>query len=241
MVDCVRIISVLTLLVFASGCTAPRDNGDARLIQEIASGIEEIGGKYNLTLVLTEVSTGDNNFTVKKISYVMDGRVIEPDQILPDEMRPGLDWIRAATPRDSVIMSWWDYGHAIRAYTEREPVIDAPSRQILATTVSKHIGKSPDEIDCESCAPHDVILDVAGLLMTEDAAGAHETMKEYGASYLYVHREDRDKSVSLSLILGREPGEITSTVLGRALGGEEIEGFELAYEDDVSVIYRLIE
>ncbi|UCD03182.1 MAG: hypothetical protein JSV63_00920, partial [Candidatus Aenigmatarchaeota archaeon] len=175
----------------------------------------------------------------EKIVYEKDGETIDPDQILPDAMRPGMEWIRENTPADAVIMSWWDYGHAIRAYAGREPVVDAPSREALTTTVSKHLGKDPDEIECEECVPHEMLQEIAGLLLTEDDSQAVTIMEKYGATYLYIHQEDEAKSVALFIVLGEEQRPLGDTVLGRALTGEIIEGFELVYEDYVSAVYAL--
>jgi hypothetical protein len=176
----------------------------------------------------------------ERIVYEKDGVMIDPDQRLPDSMRPGMEWLKGNTPADAVIMSWWDYGHAIRAYAEREPVVDAPSREALTTTVSKHLGKDPAEIECDGCISHEVLQEVARLLLTEDDSEATGIMEKYNATYLYIHTEDEDKSVALFIVLGEDERPLGSTILGRALTGEAIEGFELAYEDEVSRIYVLL-
>lgn len=176
----------------------------------------------------------------ERIVYEKDGEIIDPDQRLPDSMRPGMQWLKENTPADAVIMSWWDYGHAIRAYAEREPVVDAPSREALTTTVSKHLGKDPGEIECDGCIPHGELQEIARLLLTEDDSEAVSIMEKYGATYLYIHMEDEAKSVAMFIILEEEQRPRGGTVLGRALTGEAIEGFALAYEDDISRIYVLL-
>jgi hypothetical protein len=175
----------------------------------------------------------------EKIVYERDGETVDPDQILPESMRPGMEWLKENTPTDAVIMSWWDYGHAIRAFAEREPVVDAPSREALTTTVSKHLGKDPDEIECDGCVPHEKLQEIAELLLTESGARAEEIMNNYGAEYLYVNIEDEAKSFAMFIILEDEQRPLDGTVLGRALTGESIDGFELAYEDAVSTVYAL--
>lgn len=227
-------------IVFASGCLEPESAIDEN-VQKPAENIEYIGGKYNLELVITEVTANGRTGIMKKIRYVKDGKVIEPDQVLPDSMRPGLDWLKANTPEDSIVMSWWDYGNAIRAYSEREPVIDAPSKALLSSTVSKHLGKPLEEIECDACLPHNVVEDVARLLISEDAIEAKMLMDKYGARYLYVHIEDESKSMAFYIARSLEPQPIEGTILYRALDGQEIEGFELVYSDGVSRIYALVE
>ncbi len=206
-------------------------------VKEEILGEEHIGGKYNLTLVETRITTEERSGVVKRIVYMRDGKLTDPDNILPDEMRPGLDWLKANTPEDAVVMSWWDYGNAIRAYSEREPVIDAASKEILTTTVSKYIGVDPKYIDCDSCVPHELIQDVATVLLTEDAEEALAIMDKHGASVLYVNREDRGKSYAFFVALEKEQGDISDSILGKALAGEEIPGFWLEFSDEVCRIY----
>ncbi len=175
----------------------------------------------------------------ERIVYEKDGEIIDPGQVMPDSMRPGMQWLKENAPEDAVIMSWWDYGHAIRAYGEREPVVDAPSREALTTTVSKHLGKDPDEVECDDCIAHEKLQEIAGLLLTEDASEAVRIMEKYGADYLYVQTEDEAKSVAFFIVLGEERRPLDDTVLGRALTGDAIEGFSLVYEDYVSMVYML--
>ncbi len=231
---------MLFIIVLASGCTTA-ENIQEPDIHQPTENIEYIGGKYSLELVITEVTANGRTGIMKKIRYVKDGEVVEPDQILPDNMRPGLDWLKANTPEDIIVMSWWDYGNAIRAYSEREPVIDAPSKALLSTTVSKHLGKPlEDIIECDACLPHNVVEDVARLLISEDAIEAKMLMEKYRARYLYVHIEDENKSMAFYIAHGLEPKPIDNTILFRALDGQEIEGFELVYSDGVTRIYGLV-
>ncbi|MCK5233366.1 MAG: hypothetical protein KAJ91_00970 [Candidatus Aenigmarchaeota archaeon] len=229
---------ILLGIVLISGCTT-QENIHEPDIHPPAENIEYVGGKYELELVITEVTANDKTAVMKKIRYVKDGKVIEPNQILPDNMRPGLDWLKANTPENSIVMSWWDYGNAIRAYSEREPVIDTPSKALLSTTVSKYLGKPLEDIECDACLPHNVVEDVARLLISEDAIEAKMLMEKYRARYLYVHIEDERKSMAFYIARGLEPEPIEDTILFRALDGQEIEGFELVYSDGVSMIYEL--
>lgn len=179
---------------------------------------------------------------MKMIRYVKDGEVVEPDMMLSDNVRPGCDWIRENTLDDVVVFCWWDHGHMIRAYGEREVVVDGPSREILVATVSKHVGKSPDEVECPDCVSHDVTRDVSGALLAEDSLGLLRVMDKYGARVLYINIEDKYKSNAFYISLGMEPKEPDSeeflgTVVGRGVRAEEIDGLELAYSDEVARVY----
>ncbi len=231
-------------VVLACGCAQPEDVPLSDDVQKEITGTEEVGGKYNLTLVDTKVTVGNRSSSMKMIRYVKDGEVVEPDMMLSDNMRPGLDWIRENTPEDAVVFCWWDWGHMIRAYAEREPVVDGPSKEILAATVSKHIGKSPSEIECPNCVSHDVIRDVAGGLVARDSPELIGVMEKYGASVLYVNIQDKYNSNAFYISLGMdavEPDseEFLGTVAGRGASGEDIGGLKLVYSDEVARVYVL--
>ena len=237
------VLMVIGVVLASGGCPHERAPSADGVLKEV-TGIEEIGGKYNLTLVDTKVTAGNRSSSMKMIRYVKDGAVVEPDMMLPDYVRPGLDWIRENTLDDVVVFCWWDHGHMIRAYGMRDVVVDGPSREILVTTVSKYIGKSVDEVECPDCVSHDVILDVSGALLGRDSLKLLEVMDEYGASVFYVNIEDKYKSNAFYISLGMEPSEPDSeeflgTVAGRGVRAEEIEGLVLAYSDDVARVYFL--
>ena len=234
------ILLPILILIFLSGCT--QDSQSQNGNQSSGPGIEYIGGQYNLELVLEEHAYEGQTYVWKKIRYVKDGEVIEPNQVLPDDMRPGLDWLRENTPENAVVLSWWDYGHAIRAYSEREPIADSPSAEIMTTTVSQFLGKDPSEIECPTCILHGMILDIGNALVTEDPNELIGVMSKYGASVLYVHESDREKSYSIYIGIGEDPVQTDSdgfsrTILGKALQEEEIEGLSKAYSDATCRIY----
>ncbi|MFH1432572.1 MAG: hypothetical protein ABIG84_05110 [archaeon] len=241
----ILIIFVLGV-VFLSGCvredraTLPQASG---FTEEII-GTEVIGGKYNLTVIDVVVSANGTTYNMKKIRYVKDGKVVEPDMMLSDEIVGGLNWIKENTDDDAVVLSWWDHGHMIRGYAEREVVLDAPSREILATTVSKYIGKPKDDIVCDDCTAHGKIMDVARAFTEYDSEILRKVMEKYGASVFYVQTADKDKSHAFYVSYGGEPVDPLSigfmrTNIGRALNGEVIEGFELAYSDDAARVYKM--
>jgi asparagine N-glycosylation enzyme membrane subunit Stt3 len=224
-----RFCGILMAVLFISGCS-PADN---------ANYTEHVGGKYNLTLEVREATAGNTTSTLKMIKYEDKGRVIEPDQALPEKMIAGLEWLKANTSPESRVMAWWDYGHAIRAYAEREPVIDAPSKDILTKTVSKYAGKSAEDIECPDCAGQEIVEDVAALLLSDNPSYAAEIMGKYNASLLYVSSEDIAKSPALFVTLGREETPLESTIVGKAASHGTMEGFELLYSDESSAIYLL--
>lgn len=238
------LIMVIGVVVLFSGCVKENNQSRPLDVSERVVGTEEIGGKYNTTVVDVVVSANGTDYNMKKIRYVKDGKVVEPDAILSPEMIGGLEWMKENTPPDAVVLAWWDHGHMIRGYAEREVVLDAPSREILASTVSKYIGKAKDEIECDDCAAHGIIMDAARAFTEDDAGLLKRVMDKYGATILYVQTADRFKSYAFYVSYGADPVDYRSDVfmrtnVGRAIDGGEIEGFDHLYSDGLARIYMM--
>lgn len=164
-----------------------------------------------------------------------------------------MEWVQLNTPGDAVFLCWWDYGHTIRSATERDVIAWEPSKEILFT-VSKYAAMTEEEraaVECPHCSPHERILDVANALLTEDPAETVEIMKKYGAEYAYMSKGDWGKIYAIFLSAGKDPDEYLTAkydpkesaynlVFTKMINAEEIPGFELVYEDDDAVIYRLV-
>lgn len=240
MVDTKYVLAALGLLIL---CAILSINGvqgtDTGVVGSGDQNVEHIGGRYDLELVTAEIGHGPAAREITRMRYTKGNRTIVPDQTLPSSMRPGLDWLQRNTLEGDAVLAWWDYGHAIRAYGEREPVIDAPSKELLPLTVSKYIGMPADDIICPDCAPHALVRDVARALLTDDPATTIKIMKAHGARYLYVHAEDTNKAAAIFIATGREPGPIKGTVLAKAFVGARLDGYWLVYSDATAHIYEL--
>jgi len=251
----ILLISVIAL--FLVGCvkktqeqdladelSGPEENPQQEPIKEVI-GTEEMGGKYNLTIVKTQITVGNRSGVMNMLRYEKDGKIIEPDVMLMDDSRPALDWLRENTNVDDIITAWWDYGHMIRAYSEREPIIDGPSKEILTTTVAKHIGKDPEDVDCPDCISHEIIQDVASILTAESSESVKSIMQKHNSDYLFVHSSDIQKAYAFFVSLDKKPlefdsDEISELIIGKAANAEPIEGFKLVYSDDAARIYKII-
>jgi hypothetical protein len=90
------------------------------------------------------------------------------------------------TPSDAVILSWWDYGRAIREFGGRRPVAAYPSKDILES-----VGASQNPIYAlemqifGTFEPSDRIRDVArSFLLPEDQSLV--IMRKYAATHVMV-------------------------------------------------------
>lgn len=163
-----------------------------------------------------------------------------------------MEWVQLNTPQEAVFLCWWDYGHTIRSATERDVIVWEPSREILFT-VAKYAAMSEEEraaVECPHCLPHERIADVLDALLTEDPAVTAEVMGKYGAEYAFVSKGDSSKAYAMFLAAGKEPSPYLTSeyeptkaafelVLFKMINLEELPGFEIAYLDDDTRIYRL--
>lgn len=208
-------------------------------------GREKIGENYNASILTVYREYGEINQTWKQIEYTKEGETVRAH--FSEDLVDSLDGIKQNTPEDAVIVCWWDYGHIIRGYTGREVLIDAPSKEIADTTakyahLSEEEKKEYEEKECTT--PHNKITDVAKILTAENSQEAIKIMKRYNANYLVVFSYDKEKSYCFFKATGEEQvdpstEEFNKLIIGKAVKGEEIKGFELTYSDETVKVYNL--
>lgn len=57
-------------------------------------------------------------------SVVLASRNQDGSQHIIDDFREAYYWLRENTPKDSVVMSWWDYGYQIAGFADRPTLVD---------------------------------------------------------------------------------------------------------------------
>ena len=135
------------------------------------TNIENVGGKYNATI---SSWTGKDYANLK----YTDETGTHSEMYFSLKMRNGLDWIRNNTPENATFLCWWDDGHMIKGYAERNVVVRNPSQEIL-NSVANPSGVT--EFDS-----HERILDVATAFTTNNTAEMLQIMEQYGATYVFV-------------------------------------------------------
>lgn len=182
--------------------------------------------------------------------------VADPDTITPvyEDLAGAMVWLGDNAPGDARVLAWWDYGKTIRELGGREPVIDAPSKEILHT-VAMYSRMSEEElaaVRCPKCEPHGKVMGVVGALLAEDPSETARFMEEHDAEYLLATEKERAKLRSLLLIAGEDPSDYMESefrpgpaasgfVVMRMVNGEAVPGFRKVYEGPGARIYRLQE
>jgi len=140
--------------------------------------VEYVGGKYQCRIEIT--GQDPRGFKVGRIFYVKDG--VEHRGYWGENMRNTLDWIRNNTPGNAVFLNWWDYGHMIVGYAERESVSKNPSQEALISV--------SDPSDFPELDSHTIIVNVAKALTTTYENETLATMSKYNATYILVAADD---------------------------------------------------
>lgn len=203
--------------------------------EEPPTNIENVGGRYNAIISFWEDHA--------EIEYT-DETGNHCRKYFKVEMRNGLDWIGNNTPDNATFLCWWDYGHMIKGYAERESVVRNPSEQILESVGDP---SSITEFD-----PHARIVDVATALTTSNLTEMFEIVEKYDVTHVMVCSDDLGKVVWFYRIAGLNETDYVSgfehdqvfteegkqTMIAKLLENRDT-GFTLIYEDEEIKVYEV--
>jgi asparagine N-glycosylation enzyme membrane subunit Stt3 len=213
--------------------------------KELPTSIEYVGGKYNVTLSFYEELTGYG----AQIDYV-DETGNHSEHYFEPQMRTGLDWIRNNTSENTIFLCWWDYGHMIKGYAERNVIVRNPSHEwINMVAIARTDPSAIKEFD-----PNEKLVDVAKALATSNSSETSQIMEKYGATYIVVYKDDSPsvgKAYWIYIVAGLDPTVyITSqnststfssagmgTMIAKLLDNRDT-GFTLVYQDAVMKVYK---
>jgi hypothetical protein len=153
----ILLFSVLTVLIIGSVgvyfifFNTPKEKD--KVIRE-----ETKGGKYQARI---EISGEWQQSEVGEIIYVKDGETFTG--YFDSGFEDALNWIQKTTSEDTIFLNWWDYGHMIIGYAERETVCKGPSEEALESVA--------DQSSIKEFEPHEKIVDVAQAMTTRARLG----------------------------------------------------------------------
>ena len=203
--------------------------------KELPTSVESVGGEYNVTLSYF------NGYA--QIAYA-DETGNHSGMYFAPQMRSGLDWIKNNTPANATFLCWWDYGHMIKGYAERNVIVRNTSHEWIDMVADK---SSVTEFD-----PNQRLVDVAEALTTSNSSEAQQIMEEYGATYVVAGGNDTQNTWWIYSVAGLEPrdyheqlqnGTWVLNASGKQgmiakLQGDGDTGFTLVYEDVAMKVYK---
>lgn len=196
--------------------------------------VEHLGGRYNATVSLWE-GYGELDYTDE------DG--VHAHTYFMVEMTDGLNWIKANTLASATFLCWWDYGHMIKGYAERNVIARNPSEETVDCVADP---SSITEFD-----PHERVADVAAAFTTSDSTAMLQIMEKYEATYIVVCTDDLSKAPWMFRIAGLTETEYMDfqdasveftaagreTMIAKLLENRDLE-CTLVYEDEEIKIYE---
>ena len=199
------------------------------------TNVEYIGGKYNANITFYE--------DFAEIEY-KDEEGIHSDMYFALGARDALDWIKLNTAEVSMFLCWWDYGHMIKGYAERDVLIRNPSEEIVDTVAN------PSEV--KEFDSHEQILDVAIVLTTGNSSEMMQILEKYGVTHILIPSRDINIAWIYYSVAGRDWNEYLmsqdsgfkftelgkQTFISRLLENRDL-SFGLIYEDSEIKIYEV--
>ncbi len=210
--------------------------------KELPTSFEYVGGKYNITLGFYESGSVAITYTDETGNHT--------EMYFEPQMRNALDWIKNNTLENMTFLCWWDYGHMIKGYAERNVIVRNPSHEwIDMVAIARTDPSAIKEFD-----PNEKLVDVAKALATSNLTETLQIMEKYGATYIAIYKDDGPlvgKAYWIYKVAGLEPTVYITpqnstsvfttagmeTMIARLLENRDT-GFTLAYEDTAVKIYK---
>jgi asparagine N-glycosylation enzyme membrane subunit Stt3 len=205
--------------------------------KELPTGSEYVGGKYSVTLGFFKSGTAQIAYSDETGNH--SGMYFEP------QMRTGLDWIKNNTSENATFLCWWDYGHMIKGYAQRNIIVRNPSHEWIDMVADK---SSVTEFD-----PNEKLVDVAKALATSNSTETLQIMDKYNATYVAVYNDSLSSGEAYWIykVAGLDPTLYlttqNSTSVFSSAGMETMiakfldnrnTGFALVYQDPAMKVYE---
>ncbi|CDR96065.1 oligosaccharyl transferase STT3 subunit, putative [Babesia bigemina] len=110
------ILSGLGLSYTMEGCALNRKNRAASVALTVVTGVIMMSYVTHCTWVASTIYSNPN--------VVASWRSQNGERLVADDFRDAYSWIRHNTPRDAVVMAWWDYGYQLRQMANRTVLTD---------------------------------------------------------------------------------------------------------------------
>ena len=226
---------LVLIIVGLSGCTeeeiAVPTEGDTKLIS-----VEPLGGKYNASIQYKQNYHNGvwGNYT--EIKYSKNGN--EHSGAYLPSMKEALDWIKSNTSEGCTVLCWWDYGHMVVGYAERE-AIAVFSSLALKDTIGEFKGLDETEkqnyIAEREWESNETLEEVAEILTTENISSnaTMELIEKYNISYILTRSYDAHISNIFFDACGKNPDEYMVDTTPNEKGNQTLIFKMWKYEPDI--------
>lgn len=120
-------------------------------------------------------------------------------EVVTDDWPQALEWIKTETPKDSLIMAWWDYGYWIQTLGERATLVD---NLTISTSKVENVAKIfYSDLDTAWMRLNDLEVDYVVVFVSARAVGSNDSF------YVLQGGGDETKKAWIVRIAGLEPSE----------------------------------
>jgi len=86
------------------------------------------------------------HYAGNQVSFPVGGRREDGSYLVVDDFREAYKWLRENTPEDAKVLSWWDYGYQISAFSNRTVLVDNNTwNNTHIATVGKVLASSEED------------------------------------------------------------------------------------------------
>jgi asparagine N-glycosylation enzyme membrane subunit Stt3 len=230
---------IIAIVIVAVVVVAVLYVGLTETSKELPTNIEYVGGRYNVTISFYKSSGGQIEYTDETGNH--------SEMYFEPQMRTGLDWIKNNTPENAIFLCWWDYGHMIKGYAERNVIARNPSNEWISM-VAEGWRSHVTEFD-----PNEKVVDVAKALATSNSTETLQIMEKYDATYIVIYKDDSPlvgKAYWIYKVAGLEPSAYMTlnstsgfssagmeTMIARLQDNRDT-GLTLVYQDIAMKVYK---
>jgi len=110
-----------------------------------------------------------------------------------------LNYLKEQTHENSIILSWWDEGHMIRAFGKRNAIIYNPSKEMLENNPLMKFSKNRGELEEDN-----TIRDIALFLISNNTIDSKNHIKKYNSTYVFLTIYEYRIASTINHYSGRE-------------------------------------
>ena len=187
------LLAIMFCFAIFTGCVEEKDNlpkeGDTRLISE-----EPIEGAYNASILYKEKYYDGSWHNFTGIKYTKDRK--EHTGAYLSYMQDALNWIKSNTAENITVLCWWDYGHMIEGYAERNAIAVFPSLALKDTIAEfaqlDEVGKQR-YIEEHEWDANKTLEDIAIVLTSTNLSNndTREIIQKYNVSFILTSGYDK--------------------------------------------------
>jgi len=166
------------------------EDGDIKLINT-----EPIEGRYDTDILHEQIYYNGEWSNTTRIKYTKNENAYTG--VFIQEITGTLNWIKSNTNKNCTILCWWDYGHMIEGYAERDAIATFASSNLKDTIASfSYMDENKKNEYIENNGgwnSKEKLEDIASVLTCFNISSIEiqEIIEKYNVSYIFTRGYDK--------------------------------------------------